>query len=78
MKREVIMLDTLQGKHGLLVEEELYSESDIINEGFTVDWLLQNNKAALFKNEYKTLTIKEMIQRNNSIDYGGKTFFDYN
>lgn len=47
-EKYIIMLDTLQGKHGLLVEEELYIEQDVIEEGFALEWLFENSKARWF------------------------------
>lgn len=51
MEKEIwyVMLVTLQGKHGLLVAEEIYQESEIVAEGFSLQALVETNQMKLFR-----------------------------
>lgn len=64
-EKYIIMLDTLQGKHGLLVEEELYIEQDVIEEGFALEWLFENSKARWFDEKKDVQSTERMIKRLN-------------
>lgn len=70
MTKYIIMLDALQGKQGLLIEEELYTEQDVIEEGFTLEWLFKNGKARWFdkkKDKWSTERMMRTLNKYNVI-----------